>query len=239
MVKNIDYQFDFMPSESVSILLDQNKIEKIINNLLANAIKFTPKNGQVRISFEISNSKASDTYLYIKVKDSGRGIPQEDIPYIFDRYFQSKNNTVLEGGTGIGLALTKELIELMNGQIAVQSKVKEGTLFDIKLPVVLVEENIIVEENVEISSLVGFQRLDDLGQAPSFNRKRYYSSSRRQSIFARIHSIYSSAILQCNSNRQWSRSIKTVGSWPQSVSREQRSTANCQLPTNTLRCHDA
>ena len=102
-VKNIDLQYSSDLAEAITIELDRKKFEKVINNLLSNALKFTPKDGQIKINIsQLENS------LIIKVKDSGRGIHSEDLPYVFDRYFQSKKNTALEGGTGIGLALTKE-----------------------------------------------------------------------------------------------------------------------------------
>lgn len=128
-VKSIHYQLISELENDLTILLDRDKMEKIINNLLSNAIKFSPQKGQVQIHLSQVEQE-----LRISVRDKGRGIVSEDLPYIFDRYYQSKSNTALEGGTGIGLALTKELVELMNGTISVQSKVGSGTVFEIKLP---------------------------------------------------------------------------------------------------------
>ena len=135
-VKGIEYQFMTFLQKDIVALFDQEKLEKILNNLLSNALKFTPKNGTIQI---IVGQMEKD--LIVKVKDSGDGISDEDLPFIFDRYFQSKNKQ-MSGGTGIGLALTKELVELMGGQISVQSEVGEGTEFEIKLPIVAVVDTL-------------------------------------------------------------------------------------------------
>src|SRR4030095_13869743 len=82
-----------------------------------------------------NNIKGLDQ-LVVKVKDTGIGIPKESIPFIFDRFYQVESDASAEhGGTGIGLALTKDLILLMNGEITVESKEKLGTTFTVKLPI--------------------------------------------------------------------------------------------------------
>jgi len=121
---------------------DPDKIEKIMNNLLSNALKFTGRGGQVYVNIslvldnsdEIPDKNATESkYVEIIVKDNGIGIQESNIDKIFLRFFQahqSKNMT----GTGIGLALTKELVKLHNGQIFVTSKPGKGTKFTIRLP---------------------------------------------------------------------------------------------------------
>ncbi len=143
-VKNIDFQFVSTLSKDLVIELDQSKMEKVMNNLISNALKFTPQSripeaigtgGQIQVSLvELPKNQ-----LQIKVKDNGRGIHPDDLKYIFERYFQSKTNTTLEGGTGIGLALTKELVELMDGTISVYSEIDKGTTFEIRMPYVSCE----------------------------------------------------------------------------------------------------
>ena len=129
-VKGIEYQFLSFLQKGIVAQFDQTKLETILNNLLSNALKFTPKEGTIQVMVtQIEND------LVIKVKDSGQGISSEDLPNIFDRYYQSKDKSTA-GGTGIGLALTKELIELMNGQVSVQSELDEGTEFEVRLPVI-------------------------------------------------------------------------------------------------------
>lgn len=117
---------------------DEEKIQHIIYNLLSNAIKFTKPGGNVFV--EISKAEGDDL-LHIKVKDTGIGISEENIPHIFNRFYQVAEKQVSTGaivapssGTGIGLALTKELVELLGGQISVNSELRKGTEFLVTLP---------------------------------------------------------------------------------------------------------
>lgn len=114
---------------------DLRKLQKIIQNLMHNAIKYTNSGGQISIG-----ATASGDDVTITVTDSGRGISEEDLPHIFDRYFQSLNPAVeAEGGTGIGLALVRELSELMGGVVSVQSQQHIGSRFVIELPLPRIE----------------------------------------------------------------------------------------------------
>lgn len=125
---------------------DKEKLLRIVSNLLSNAIKFTPENGHVYLSVdsgrEIVDSEMADgesspiASLMIAVKDTGIGIPENKLPYIFDRYYQVDDSATRKGeGAGIGLALTKELAKLMNGRIEVQSEEGKGSTFRLILPV--------------------------------------------------------------------------------------------------------
>ncbi|MEZ4965137.1 MAG: response regulator [Saprospiraceae bacterium] len=139
-LKNIDYQFHYEPDKDLQVLLDQRKFEKIVNNLLANALKFTPADGMVRLmvrSEAVSGNASSgqNISLLLSVTDSGRGIPAEDLPHVFDRYFQTKHKGIsTEGGTGIGLALAKELAYLMQGHLTVSSEWGNGSAFQLRIP---------------------------------------------------------------------------------------------------------
>ena len=129
-LEQIHLQFKYQADQYLQIELDKNKFEKIVQNLLANAIKFTPKNGKISIDFE---DKAS--HLLLTVADTGRGIASEDLPHIFDAYYQSTlPNAPAEGGTGIGLALCKEFADLMSGELRVTSKPNEGSIFSFTFP---------------------------------------------------------------------------------------------------------
>ena len=120
----------------VSVMLDQKKFEKIINNYLSNALKFTPPNGQVLVEAEQKGQ-----YLNIFVKDTGRGIHPEDLPHVFNRFYQStRGGTPAEGGTGIGLSLSKELGQLMGGKVWAESTLGQGSTFYLQLPVQEVSE---------------------------------------------------------------------------------------------------
>ncbi len=115
--------------------IDANKLSVIISNLLSNAVKFTPNDGSIILHLNQS-IKHHNEYLSIKVKDNGAGIPEEEIENIFNQFYQVNNSTSREGeGTGIGLALTKEFVELMDGDIEVKSKPGEGSEFMIRIPI--------------------------------------------------------------------------------------------------------
>ena len=110
---------------------DAEKLRQILSNLISNAIKFSKKNTTVTITTRLKNK-----HIVIEVKDQGIGIPKADLNNIFDRFYQvESNHNKVSRGTGIGLALTKELTELLKGSISVNSSVQEGTNFIVKLPV--------------------------------------------------------------------------------------------------------
>lgn len=114
---------------------DASKLASIISNLLSNAIKFTPKGGEVSVHLDII-TLAGIAYFSIQIKDNGKGISIEAIPHIFDRFYQVDSPAVRPyEGTGIGLALTKELVDLMKGTIQVRSELAQGTEFVIQIPI--------------------------------------------------------------------------------------------------------
>jgi signal transduction histidine kinase/DNA-binding response OmpR family regulator len=119
---------------------DEAKVQHMVYNLLSNAIKFTRPGGKV--AMEVNTTTADDQeFLQLIVKDTGNGISEKDLPHIFDRFYQVEQHPqTLNGGgtfagTGIGLAFVKELVELLNGRIAVKSEIGWGTEFTILLPV--------------------------------------------------------------------------------------------------------
>lgn len=126
--KNIQYVFN---SNMKSIDMDfiPDYVTKIVGNLISNAIKFTPNNGFVYLCAETKNDQ-----LLLTVEDNGCGIPNQDLPYIFDAFYQGKSNS-RSSGTGIGLSLVKQLVEAMNGSIKVESEEGKGTKFTITFPI--------------------------------------------------------------------------------------------------------
>ena len=123
--------------------IDRDKFEKIINNLLSNAFKFTPIGGIIKINVSDSFSK-EEKFAEIKISDSGVGIPKDKLDKIFNRFFQVDDSSERTyGGSGIGLALVKELIELHKWKIYVNSEFGEGTEFKIQIPM---SENYLNEE---------------------------------------------------------------------------------------------
>lgn len=116
---------------------DADKVEKIVTNLLSNAFKFTPVNGRIIVSADYSEQA-----LTLRVQDYGIGIEAERLPRIFDRFYQVQtDNQRNYEGTGIGLALVKELVEVLNGQISVESEVEKGTTFVVVLPLTAALQN--------------------------------------------------------------------------------------------------
>lgn len=122
-------------TEEVIMDHDPDKLFTIISNLLSNAIKFTLKGGKVICHLNISGKPKPES-LILKVKDTGIGIGADALPNIFNRFFQADSSSTRQGeGTGIGLSLTKELVELMDGRIEVKSQVGKGSEFIVQLPI--------------------------------------------------------------------------------------------------------
>lgn len=159
--KNINLKFE-SDSESIPFIFDADKMEKIICNLISNAFKFTSENGEIKLSVNIVSPNliqeghselVSETltvskmlkqvqhdntggFVEIKIKDTGIGIPADSLPHIFNRFYQVDGSSAREHeGTGIGLALTKELVELHKGKITASSNEGEGTEFTINFPI--------------------------------------------------------------------------------------------------------
>jgi signal transduction histidine kinase/ligand-binding sensor domain-containing protein/DNA-binding response OmpR family regulator len=148
IIKNSISNFtDFATQKGINLILessitkcicrtDEDKIDKIITNIISNSLKNTPQKGIVKtqISFESNTS-----LLNIVISDTGCGIAPEEINQIFERFFTSANTTIVNHGTGIGLNLTHKLVELLNGTINVESELKKGTKFSIQLPIEVIE----------------------------------------------------------------------------------------------------
>ncbi|MEM1359195.1 MAG: ATP-binding protein, partial [Bacteroidota bacterium] len=118
------------PKASIWMDYDEEKIRQIVANLLSNALKYTPSGGKVTLTAE-----QREQQLQLSVRDTGRGIPPEDLPHVFDRYYQASTEENTTGGTGIGLALTRELVKLLGGAIQVDSERGQGTTFSLWLPI--------------------------------------------------------------------------------------------------------
>ncbi|CAG7840530.1 PAS domain-containing sensor histidine kinase [Clostridium haemolyticum] len=145
--RGIQLIFDTNKEEKL-VALDKDKYEKIILNLLSNAIKFTPKGRKIYVTTLIENNK-----VQIKVKDQGIGIEKEDLKTIFNRFIQIRNNTTnCVQGTGLGLALVKNLVELMEGNIKVNSKINEGTEFTITFDNLKNNNNNLVKGSFDLNS---------------------------------------------------------------------------------------
>lgn len=148
--KNINLLLSWNLNFNEAALLDRPKFEKILGNLISNAIKFTSK-GSVTIQvfrqlMEAENG-ADKMLLKIMVSDTGAGIHSENLPLIFDRYFQAESNLPDIEGTGIGLSIAKEFTELMGGTLSAESTVGAGSTFTLLLPVKIAQQLNGYEEN--------------------------------------------------------------------------------------------
>ncbi|MCB0665575.1 MAG: response regulator [Saprospiraceae bacterium] len=124
-----DIRFHYQTKiEYLPVRFDSEKMYQVLSNLLANALKFTPAGGNIFFNIEEDQNQ-----LLLSIRDTGRGIARSHLPHIFDRFYQGSGNGEL--GTGIGLSLVKEITNLMDGQISVDSEVNAGTLFSLQLPV--------------------------------------------------------------------------------------------------------
>ena len=131
--QDINTQFD-SAYKSLDVWFDKTKLEEILVNLISNAFKFTTPGGDVCLRIFTGTDSKGRECVISEVKDSGPGIASEDVKFIFDRYYRTENvkNRVL--GTGLGLALVKQWIELHHGEISVESSLGKGTIFRVMLP---------------------------------------------------------------------------------------------------------
>ncbi|UXX78109.1 ATP-binding protein [Reichenbachiella carrageenanivorans] len=143
-VESLMADFEFMASsenkklsvqcgeDEIFVWADQDKLGKVLDNLLSNAFKYTVKNDTIVISYFRKGE-----HLILSVKDSGKGIDTEDLPHIFERFYQSHaKNKIYSGGSGIGLAFSKRLIDMHYGYISAESELGQGTTITVRLPVI-------------------------------------------------------------------------------------------------------
>lgn len=119
-----------IPQQLPLVLADISMIERVLQNLLDNAIKFTPEGGEVAIQLQEKNGAVE-----VQISDTGVGISTEEAEYIFDRYRSQSTTPYNNGGTGLGLAIVKKILELHDATIQLQSQVKKGSTFSFELPV--------------------------------------------------------------------------------------------------------
>ena len=124
-----DIVFTYDAKDAIETDFVPDYIKKIVNNLLSSAFKFTPKGGSIALSIDKTEEMA-----IIKVSDTGCGIPKESLPHIFEPFYQADSDKKAEG-TGVGLALLHQIVELLGGQVSVESKAGKGSQFIVTLPV--------------------------------------------------------------------------------------------------------
>ncbi|MFA9397744.1 MAG: ATP-binding protein [Clostridiaceae bacterium] len=151
--KNIRLIFDTNVEEKI-MAFDDDKLERIILNLLSNAFKYTPAGGEIKVDLEDKGSN-----VIISVKNEGKGIPEEDFEIIFERFGQANRSLSREyEGSGIGLYLVKSFVEMHNGEITVNSKEGKETEFKIVLPVEVMNDD--DEYKKDISSDINIDRIN-------------------------------------------------------------------------------
>ena len=120
--------------EHVTAKIDAGKVERVVSNILSNAVKFTPVAGEISVELTADTPQGTAT---LSVTNTGKGIAEGDLPHIFERFYQPQHS---EGGTGIGLALAKAFVDMHGGHIGVSSKVEGTTVFTVHLPLNLQAE---------------------------------------------------------------------------------------------------
>ena len=127
-----EHKLIYRPEKDLpSITADKGRIEQVLLNILTNAIKYTPDGGEILV-----RAMAVDGFVGIAIRDNGIGIPEDDIPHLFERFYRvEKSRTTGAGCTGLGLAIAKELIDAHGGSIHVESAVGKGTEITVMLPI--------------------------------------------------------------------------------------------------------
>lgn len=121
-----------IPDPSLELAADYDRLNQVLSNLISNALRHTPRGG--RISIEASRENGDQPAILIQVADTGQGISAEDLPYIFDRFWRGDRSRTGRTNSGLGLAITKQLVQAHSGTIEVQSTINAGTTFTINLP---------------------------------------------------------------------------------------------------------
>jgi signal transduction histidine kinase/ligand-binding sensor domain-containing protein/DNA-binding response OmpR family regulator len=151
-------------SDHIEMWFDEDKLEKILSNLLSNAFKYVEENGKINVSvmLEVDKSGKKPSQVLISVQDDGKGIPADQIGLIFNRFYEGSTSRI--PGSGIGLALVKELVDLHHGEITVQSKVNQGTKFELRLPTGLEnkESEMLISRHVKISEEEPQEEMSDV-----------------------------------------------------------------------------
>lgn len=157
--KNVSLRLFYESDAMLKFIGDEGSLRQVLNNLLSNAVKFTQK-GHIDLIVRGEQIKGGRHVLKIFVRDSGMGIPQSQLPKVFERFEQVKSNAATsdtfksaQKGTGLGLSITKELVEYMGGTISVKSRPNKGTVFGIKLILPVAQPETITQGSSETYNL--------------------------------------------------------------------------------------
>lgn len=121
-----------VPDQPVGAFVDLDRLRQVFHNLVENALRYTPSGGSILLRLEATPGKAR-----LQVRDTGIGIPAEDVPYIFERFFRSdRARRAYSGGSGLGLSIARWIVEAHKGTLSVESEVGKGSTFTVMLPLV-------------------------------------------------------------------------------------------------------
>ncbi len=135
--------------DATRIVADEEAMRQILDNLIDNAMKYTPEGGRVNL-----NAKATAAQVVIEVSDTGMGIPRDELPRIFERFYRvEKGRSRAKGGTGLGLAIVRHLVQALGGSISVESRVNSGSLFRVELPRYRLPRSAAGSESAEATSV--------------------------------------------------------------------------------------
>lgn len=152
--RRIHLHLNITPALPASVAVDEEKMERVFFNLMSNAIKYTRSNGNISVDVTVSDNNES---LVISVTDDGKGISEENLPKIFERFYQAEKTG--PRGTGIGLALTKAFVNLHDGDITVRSEIDKGSVFTITIPI----RHINIEEGADAPGIPSSEDLITTG----------------------------------------------------------------------------
>jgi PAS domain S-box-containing protein len=143
VAKASEKNLDFMVSSAINIpralKLDKQKLRQVLFNLLSNAFKFTPT-GQIEVQVRAQAQEKQRYVLQFKIKDTGLGIAEEELPKVFQSFEQTNSGKQVQGGTGLGLAISQKFVQMMGGEIQVESRLNQGTCFSFSVNASLVDQ---------------------------------------------------------------------------------------------------
>ncbi|MCG8701939.1 MAG: response regulator, partial [Bacteroidales bacterium] len=178
---------------SKPVFFDTDKLEKITVNLITNAIKYSPNDSVVEINYQLINHNSHE-HLQFSVKDSGKGIDEDEIEHVFDRFYRVKSVTGKTFGAGIGLALTKNLTEVHHGSIDVQNR-PNGAIFTVTIP--------IDETSYKQEEISGNEMLEDFNISNQISESTDYLDELPQELALSLPSTKKQSVLIVEDNRDF------------------------------------
>ncbi len=166
--KNITLDFKSSMSE-LTVSIDTVKLERVIYNLLSNALKFTPNGGEVHVSLTIEDND----HFNMKIVDTGSGIESRSLAKVFDKFYQgTTSNDKNAGGLGLGLYIVRKFVDMLGGEIHVESELSKGTIINVDLPINRIEKIIVTDEKTEWSELPSILLVEDNSQLLDYLKKK-------------------------------------------------------------------